>query len=139
MGEACSRSIRTSPSVIFFDVGSLTIQGLQTYGKSAQSWERALSLVASDDNPANAKLREEYQKNLAQAQRLARKHGQAAQHGMAGLPNVLLMNSIGKKHPWDRAREMIPRLRRQGITKSSVRISSDVRFLGSADSGPRHL
>ncbi|KZV60726.1 TPR-like protein [Peniophora sp. CONT] len=100
--------------------------GLQTYGKSAASWERALSLVsASDDNPGNAKLREEYKKNLSQAQRLAQKHGQMAQHGMPGLPNVLLTNQIGKKHPWDRAKEMIPRLRRQGITRSSAFVISE--------------
>ncbi|VDB94317.1 unnamed protein product [Peniophora sp. CBMAI 1063] len=100
--------------------------GLQTYANSARSWERALSLVnARGDDPANARLREEYKKNLAQAQRLAQKHGQMAQRGVEGAPNLLLMNSKGKKHPWDRAREMLPRLQRQGITRSSAFVISE--------------
>lgn len=132
LGKARDRPARTCSHASALFSTAQEPQGLQTYGKSAASWQRALELV-SNDNSGNAKLREDYQQNLTQAQRLAQKHGQTAQRGMAGVPNVLLMNSIGKKHPWDRAKEMLPRLRRQGITRSSVRVylrsSSDISSL----------
>jgi hypothetical protein len=36
-----------------------------------------------------------------------------------------MFNSIGKKMPYERAAEMIPQLKRQGITRSNVRLFTD--------------
>ncbi|KZV60728.1 hypothetical protein PENSPDRAFT_331808 [Peniophora sp. CONT] len=123
-GRACQDAVKASeldPSYTkAFSRLASAQQALQLYGKSAQSWKRALETIPSGDtNEVSAKLRIDYGKNLAEAQRLHTRLEQGSVP-IPGHPDKRQIVAIGRKYPWDRAQEMIPRLMAQGITKSSA-------------------
>lgn len=96
-------------------------QALHRYEEAVKSWEQALEQLPKDNlSSSQQKQKEQYQALREQSalQMLEKNEGQPQSGNNEKVDASDLRNS--KDAPWARARRLLPELKRQGITDSSV-------------------
>ena len=103
------------------------LQSLELFAPAIKSWQSAINTFTKADlKPAEIKQREQYLSSLEATKRKERQVGE--ENMRAASLHGVVMNGIGKKMPWDCARELLPELI-TGQIRSSVSSSQFQNYL----------
>lgn len=98
---------------------------LELFAPAIKSWQSAINTFTKADlKPAEIKQREQYLSSLEATKRKERQVGE--ENMRAASLHGVVMNGIGKKMPWDCARELLPELITGQIRSSAIVLHSAV-------------